>query len=97
MGILESAAFRDLSGDRARRRVLRANINALASRRNISYREAVELFGEKIDRSPPTIYSWLVEHEDGSNGDRPLPRRHYETMVDAGLIDPQLTEDEEPA
>lgn len=71
--------------------ILRANIHARALAHGIAYSQAVEEFGQEIGRSPTTIFMWMTSGKDLSGGHRPLPKRHFDTLVENGLIDPSLT------
>lgn len=86
MGILDKETTNHPDSARFHRKVLRANIQQLASRRGITYDEAMHEFARRIDRSASTIYSWLVEREDGSSGPRPMPAHHFDKMVSVGLL-----------
>lgn len=90
MGLLDGKNPKDFKIAQKRRRVLKKNIKALANRHGIDYGDAVEEFGKRIGRSACTIYSWLVERDDGSSGFRPMPGRHYKRMVDVGLLDESI-------
>lgn len=90
MGILDDS--KATHGDTLRRqRVIRANIRARADKNGIPYRKAVEEFANEVDRSPWTVFMWISSGTDGKGGSRTIPARHFDKMVEAGLIDPDLT------
>lgn len=91
MGILDSKPPSSPPAERKRQRqVLRGNIHALAQREGITYREAVDMFARRINRTVPTIYAWLTEGSKGEGGVRPMPENHYHILVDKGFLDESL-------
>lgn len=89
MGILDDPVS-GTADELKRQRILRANLESFAENRGISYQNAVEQFAETIDRSPWTVYMWMTEGRDGKGSQRPMPSKHFQRLVDAGLINPEM-------
>lgn len=74
-----------------RQRVLRANLHQNAESAGKTYKEAVSDFAELIGRSPATILMWVTSGETKMGGHRPIPKRHFDTLVDKGVLNNKLT------
>lgn len=73
-----------------RQKVLRANIERYAEKHGLTYRKAVEDFAAKIGRSHNTVFMWMSEARDGKGSPRPMPIKHYDVLIEAGMIDESL-------
>lgn len=90
MGILDDKETPHSEAIR-RQRVLRANLRVMAEKNGIEYQDAIEQFAKQIGRSPNTIFMWMTSGFEGKGGARPIPGRHFDKLVEAGILDPTLT------